>query len=772
MRDYRYTTTFANFQDNFYERDEKFNYFYDIVYSILFELYDKEYNENVIETTIQNVLSNYNDGYFTYNFKSIYNIIRNTVLKYRIYKDQSFQFKPGVLSQDTFISAIQNSNYYDKGKEFYVSIAALYATLIILEDFVAFCYKNSEYTFKTSSTQYLNALTTYYQNTFNLINNTTLIASYIFGNYAINAYDTDNYLQFIQQITPINIIDNPIYVTRKNDTLILTSFTTEINSLRYTYSTTLPISNYFKLPINIPEGYYYQTNYRQLYAIFETSLFSQLNDLLYTTAYLSRSFYPDARLQQLRQNLDNEIVVSVNNNRYVLTFLDIIKAIAISYYKLIYKTMYDYDFDLENLLDYNYSNFNPEIFVNEYLYNVYGKSYTHNYLCSATNNSNTLCNLDSTRDFALFLVHTLPQELIKAINQYPEFVLINFPAYLQLINIELELANITRSIYTYLEFYLLYNVIPFRVLKYYKLINVDLPSQPISINNAFIRNNENIFKNKVTILDSLTNTKKYIDDGIITNCDTTIYNTALYCKNYGLEKNYYTYIYACSLYPPNSIELSNTFICSYTKIYNTVSDTKYNYALYNRKDCSNVAIFNDSYTLLTPNNYIPNKYFSKELYSNSTCISNTNENIDCSLIASNTTTYDLNCNNDLYGYECSSTIFVNNNYTPLLLNNYIRNIYFNQDLYNNSDCSFNVIVNDSYTLVAPNNFVCDTNIQYDLINSNECDAIINENRCYTIDLVCNNDYSILDYMKLINICGDKYICSNKDITNEYELMFN
>jgi hypothetical protein len=263
----------------------------------------------------------------------------------------------------------------------------------------------------------------------------------------------------------------------------------------------------------------------------------------------------------------------------------------------------------------------------------------------------------------------LPQELVKAINQYPEFVLINFPAYLQLINIELELANITRFIYAYLEFYLLYNVIPFRVLNYYKLASFELLSQPIKINDEFIKNNINQFRNKASILDSLTSTEKCFID-IITNCDTIINSTA-YCKNYILEKNYYSYIYACSLYPANSIELSNTFICSYTRIYNTASNTKYSY-----------------------------------------------------------------------------------------------------ELDNNNACSSNTVINNNCSLLVSNNYVCDTNIQFNLINGDECKDLVNENRCYTVDLVCNNDYSILDYMKIINVCGDRYICSNKNVTNEYELMFN
>jgi hypothetical protein len=905
MRDYRYTNTFANFQDNFYERDEKFNYFYDIVYSILFELYDKEYNDNILETTIQNVLSNYNDGYFTYNYKSIYNIIRNTVLKYRVYKDQSFHFNPGILSQDTFISAIQSSNYYDNGKEFYVSIAALYATLIILEEFVAFCYKNSDYTFKTSSTQYLNALTTYYQNTLNLINNTSLIASYIFGNYAINAYDSDNYSQFIQQITSINIIDNPIYVTRKNDTLILTSFTTEINSLKYTYSTTLPLSNYFKLPTNIPEGYYYQTNYRQLYSLFENTLFAQLNDLLYTTAYLSRSFYPDARLQQLRQNLNIEIVVSINNNRFILTILDIIKAITLSYYKLIYKTVYEYNFDLENLLSYTYINFNPEIYINEYLYNKYGSSYTHNYLYSLSNISNTLYNLNSTHDFVIYLVNTLPADLIKNINQYPDFVLINFPAYLQLIDFDFDIINITQASHIYLEFYLLYNVIPFRILKYYNLLNINLPLQPIKISNIFTQYISSSFRSKISLSETLHKTTHWFTEKITTNDDISLVNNK-YCKNYLLDMVSYSYIYACSLYPANTIELSNSYIYSYTVLQNIYKCVSYTYEILNNNACSYTNLINN-YSLTMPNHYtfevttiseclynnivdnnslsIPGNYFNNPKITNFDIDSNlfillnnnTFELISNNCYTSNdvnslTICFNFNCNlnfnsyitnNDII-YSCSSNTF----------ENYIYNTFDNYSLINNDDCYTNLINNCSLTaqinmdfcnlnnnflvdsssinkqLITTNDYiynisnslnninisnscatliinnneynfnndfsiiniyecyyidtvnncsltthnsyiynsttnhnnVCtftsfdnysyNTNIAFSLINNDDCEEIINENKCYAIDLVCNNDYSILDSLKLINLCGDNYVCFKSDLQISYEILNN
>ncbi len=762
---YRYTDAIANFNDNYYEKDAKFNYFYDLIYSILLELYDKEFDENLIRNVIYAKLANSDDAYLIHNTDVLFAIIRNTILQYRLYKDQAFQPKPGILSQEAFIAAIQRATYFDKGKEFYVALAAMYATTILLQDFISFCYKNPDYLFTTSSTEYLNALTTYYQQTFNLINNTTMLASYIFGNFATNAFDTETYPEFIKQIIPINVIEVPVYVVRKNNELVLTSNTVEVNSLKYYYSVTVPFSTYFKLPNNIPENIFYETNYRSLYAFFEYNLFSYFNELLYTIAYLSQSYYPDARLQQISQKLNNAIVVSINRNRYVLTFLDIFKAVVLSFYKLLYKAYYNYNVDLNCLLSYSYTNFYPQVFENEYLFTHYGLSYTHKYFCSytATYNSTTLCNLNSTRDFLQYIAQTLPSDLVNNINILPEFIFINFPAYLLLIDLDLYYLTLINTVYAYLEFYLLYNVIPFRILKYYNLININIPSQPIQTQDYFALINTTFAKNSlndnITIQDLIT--KAYYCNNAIINCDYSI--IANQCKKYIIENCCYTLRYACSNLPANYIEMYNSHTCfSLSAI--VIDTTSYSFKtdILNKQDCktfiANLNCCSLSLDLLAINQNI-HTYCTTDL-NNYACDNNllisVNTQAYDSCIYSNTSVAIINSSNL---YSCNNFDYIDNSATTNTIEISICNNY-NYFLYLVSTVGnlFDLVQYGAKVIYKQNPDVYDCVSIYsstDLINADQCNALIQELYCYTFDTyICNTDNSIVDNIKIFYACNN------------------
>ncbi|MGB9763626.1 MAG: hypothetical protein ACPLW7_06560, partial [Minisyncoccia bacterium] len=248
--------------------------------------------------------------------------------------------------------------------------------------------------------------------------------------------------------------------------------------------------------------------------------------------------------------------------------------------------------------------------------------------------------------------------------------------------------------------------------------------QPVKISNAFKETNLQQIKNKTNILDKLTDIKNCFI-GIITNCNTNI-NIYTYCKNYNVDNNYYVYIYACSKYPANTIEISNTFLCSYAKLQTTVSDTNYNYVL-STNNCS----------FITTSNSIECSVTNDFIY---------NVNIDYTTINNQTVKYPIINNN-----ECSFIVSTKDNYVLIPLNNFNYNV----------NIDFASSVDSNYSLESINTSFCniDTYDTQTLVDNSLCNIDSTNNLCSlttntkTIDTIDTETLLInnTDYLHTITI---------------------
>ena len=94
MSVYNWENVQPNVYEDFIAQDNRFALYYNFVYPIFMQLNNQPFsNENIYNTVSQACLSS-TDAYLQNNIQQVYYIIRNTILKYRLYQDQSFQSNP------------------------------------------------------------------------------------------------------------------------------------------------------------------------------------------------------------------------------------------------------------------------------------------------------------------------------------------------------------------------------------------------------------------------------------------------------------------------------------------------------------------------------------------------------------------------------------------------------------------------------------------------------------------------------------------------------